>query len=222
MTKRKVDEDDKELIQALAILISNTRSNRRPLSLTEISQWLDVALKKLGGYSAVADRLGLSTKMLRQFSYVKRLAPGVRPLVDSRKLDSVDAVTHLAMLSPKEQEYIAKALSAGEIESADIRPVVQLRRTHHRGSIQELLKRAKETKKKREFVAEFVARGSVSRAKIMKAFEKRIPSKEIIRFELKGSIGRLVLTESGKNELQKTARRLGVSINQVIPTILEG
>ena len=65
--------------------------------MTEIARWLEVAVGKLGTYKAVGARIGLSAKMLRQFSAVNALAPKVRDLVASRKIDSVDAVSHLAI-----------------------------------------------------------------------------------------------------------------------------
>jgi cell division protein ZapA (FtsZ GTPase activity inhibitor) len=221
MTKRKEDENDEQLKNALAILLSNTFSNKRPLPLTEIAKWLNVAVKKLGSYSAVADRLGLSEKMLRQFSYVGRLAPKARELVETRKLDSVDAVTHLGMLPPKQQEVVADALTTGEIETSDIRAVVQLQRSHYSDSIKEILKRVKDNKTKREYVAEFVVRGSRSPERILRKFQKYISPQEIIRVDIDGAFGKLVLTQSGKKELFSAAHTLGTSINQVIPIMLE-
>ena len=221
MTTGKSDQDD-ELDQALAILISNTRSTKRPLPLTEVAHWLDVAVKKLGSYSAVADRLGLSTKMLRQFSYVRRLTPRVQRLVAARKVDSVDAITHLAMLSAKHQQAVADAIAHGLMDISDIRSIVQLHRANYSDSIEAILKRVQKSKTQREYVAEFVVRGSRNRGEILKAFQKFISPKEIARLELNGALGRLVLTETGKKELFRVARDLGTSISQVIPRILEG
>ena len=172
MTKLGSNDNDRELQKALAILISNTRSNKRPLPLTEVAKWLDVAVRKLGSFSAVADRVGLSTKMLRQFSYVNRLSKSAQRLVESRKLDSVDAITHLAMLQPSVQDTVSSALKAGEIDTGDIRTFVQLHRAGHPGSTEKLFKRVKEAKTKREFIAEFVVRGWGNHSRIMKALRK--------------------------------------------------
>lgn len=222
MTKPSSKDKDQELQKALAILISNTRSSKRPLPLTEVAKWLNVAVKQLGSFPAVADRVGLSTKMLRQFSYVNRLSRTAQRLVERRKLDSVDAVTHLAMLPQRVQEAVSSALEAGEIDTVDIRTFVQLHRAGHPGSTEGLFKKVKEAKTKREFIAEFVVRGSGNRSRIMKALRKFISPDAILRLELTGTLGRLVLSQKGKKELFQAARELGVSINQVIPTILEG
>ena len=222
MQSQKEDEEDDELNRALAILISNTRSKKRVLPLTEIAEWLKVAVNKLGSYSAVADRIGLSPQMVGQFASVDRLAASVRRLVETRKLDSVDAVAHMAMLPVKQQKAVAKALTGGELDTSDIRPVVQLQRAGFSDSIEEIIARAKNIKTKREYVAEFVVRGSRDQERILKAFQKYISPKEIIRVDIEGALGRLVLTQTGKKELLRAARELGISINQVIPRILEG
>src|SRR5690242_2028882 len=116
--------DDEQLKEALAALISSTRSKRRPLPITEIAHWLEVAVEKLGTHAAVGARIGLSAKMLRQFAAVNDLAPKVKELIASRKIDSVDAVAHLAMLSKPDQLVIANALAEKAIQTADVRGVV--------------------------------------------------------------------------------------------------
>lgn len=214
-------EDDK-LKEALAILISSTHSKKRSLPLTEIAKWLDVAVVKLGSYSAVADRIGLSPHMLRQFSHVQRLAKSVQKLFQSRCLDSIDAVTHLALLPVQEQQVIAETFASGDIDTSDIRAVVQLRQREESEPIDRLLKRVRESKTKQEYVAEFVVRDGRDYAYLMDAFRAYIPESEIIRLEIKGAIGRLIVTRKGKQALARAARILGVPFKRVIPTILQG
>jgi hypothetical protein len=224
MKRRKASEgqqDEDELKEALAVLISSTHNRKRPLPLTKIAHWLELAVAKLGTYSAVADRIGLSSKMLRQFSYVSRLSRPVQRLFDTRRLDSIDAVVHLAMLPMREQQTVARALASGEIDTADIRAVVQLRQDKQSGGINSLLKRVKESKAKQEYVAEFVVRGIPDRIRLLKAFRQHIPPGEILRLELNGALGRLAVTQKGKAALTKAARDFGVSLKRVIPMILQ-
>lgn len=117
-----IPEDDDGLREALAVLISCTRNKKRPLPLTEIAKWLQVAREKLGSYAAVANRIGLSPQMLRQFSYVQRLAEPVQRLFETRRLDSVDAVAHLAMLSPSDQKEVAHS-AEGQNRSSSFLPL---------------------------------------------------------------------------------------------------
>lgn len=211
---------DGQLEKALAILISCTRNKARPLPLTEIAKWLEVAVTKLGSYSAVADRIGLSSKMLRQFSYVRRLSRGVQSLFQTRKLDSVDAAAHLAMLPVREQQAVADALVSGQINTIDLRAVVELQQLGKAISITDSLRRVTESKVKHEYVAEFVVRDARGREEILAAFSQYIPSSEIISLEIEGALGRLVLTPNGRNALVRVAKSLRTPLKQVIPKIL--
>jgi hypothetical protein len=219
----KSQQEDDELKEALAALISCTHSKARPLPLTEVGHWLSVALKKLGSYAAVADRIGLSPKMLRQFGYVDRLSRPVQNLFQNRTLDSVDAAAHLAMLPKGEQLAVARAAASGRIDTGDIRAVTQLRKATGRGAdINALLERVEKSKTKREYVAEFVVRGRRDRRELEKVLRNSLPPGTVIRVEISGSLGRLVLTQGGKKALAKRASEDGVPLRRVIPTILQG
>lgn len=158
--------------------------------------------------------------MLRQFSYVDRLSKGAQQLFDQRKLDSVDAATHLAMLPLQEQEDVARELAAGEIDTIDLRAVIQLRRLRNTESIKGILERVRSSKTKHEYVAEFIVRGPRNRRRLSEIFCRHIPANEIIRLELDGAFGRLVLNPAGKRRLFSIAKRFGCSAKNVIPHIL--
>lgn len=224
MTVRKsaaVAKADAKLQEALAVLISCTRNKKRPLPLTEISNWLEFAVAKLGSYKAVASRIGLSEHMLRQFSVINNLSPHVQELFKHRQLDSVDAAVHLSMLPVKEQNQLADALASRDIDTIDVRAAVRLRRLGQAGSIDKLLQRVKAGKTRQEYVAEFVIRGAHDRRSLLAAFGKHIPPAHIIRLELNGALGRLVLTQRGKEALAQAAKNLGTQMKHVIPMILQ-
>ena len=213
--------DDEELKEALAVLISSTRSKRRSLPITEIARWLDIAVRKLGTYSAVGERIGLSAKMLRQFAAVNGLAPKVKQLFASRKIESVDAAAHLAMLTKADQLVVANALAEKEIQTADVRGIVQLRQLEPALPIESLLSRIIDSRTKHEHIAEFVIRGGKTRADLLGAFEAYIAPEHIVRLEIQGALGRLVLSDEGRRDLSKAASGLGTSLSEVIPAILQ-
>ena len=224
MSRSAISNDngnDKELKEALAVLISSTRSKRRPVPMTEIARWLDIAVAKLGSYAAVGERIGLSAKMLRQFAAVNELTPKVRELVASRKIESVDAVAHLAMLSKRDQLVVARALANKLIQTADVRGVVQLRQLKPDVPADTLLQRIIETKTKREHVAEFIIRGGQTESQLRQALEAYISAEHIIRVEIEGAFGRLILSDKGKRELSGAASELGTSLANVIAAILQ-
>src|SRR5258708_6371985 len=151
--------NDPLLKGALAVLISCTRTTRRPLPLTDVARALRLAVSRLGSFANVAGRLGISAKMLRQFSYVDRLNKNVKLLFERRHLDSVDAAAHLAMLPSEDQDVTARKLAARLIDSSDVRAIVQLRKTGAKDDIRDLLERVSQSKTTKRFVAEFVIRG---------------------------------------------------------------
>jgi hypothetical protein len=219
--KEGLTDVDSTIEKALAILISNTRNRKRPLSLTEIAGWLDIAARHFGGHSAVADRIGLSSKMLRQFSCVTKLPEPVQHLFARRNLDSVDAAAHLAVLPAADQTAVAEALAAGQIDTSDVRAIVEMRRRGHKESSEEIVDRVKSSKTIREYVAEFLAPGGSSPGCFKATVARFIPPSEIVRVEIDGPTGRLVLTRKGKVALGKAARTLGVPLKGVLPRILQ-
>jgi hypothetical protein len=213
---------EREVEEALAVLISCTRTKRRPLPLTEVADWIELAVSKLGSHAAVADRIGLSTKMLRQFSAVQRLSKPVQRLFQSRQLDSVDAAAHLAMLPAGEQELVAEELASGLIDTGDLRAVVQLWQTGGSGPLRTVLRKVKESKTRHVYVAEFVVRGPNDRERVQRALQKYIEPAEIIGVELEGSLGRAMLSREGKKQLSRAAKDLGASLRGVVSRILKG
>jgi hypothetical protein len=213
--------DDEQLKEALAVLISSTRNRLRPIPITEIARWLEVAVEKLGSYPAVGARIGLSAKMLRQFAAVKDLEPRVWELIASRKIDSVDAVAHLAMLAKPDQWEIGKSLADKTIQTADVRGVVQLRQLDPKLPIGQVLRRIIESKTKREYVAEFIIRGGRTEKELLRTFEAYIPPEHIVRLETEGAVGRLILSDRGKRALSKAASDLGTSLAEVIPAMFQ-
>jgi DNA-binding transcriptional regulator YdaS (Cro superfamily) len=218
---REEKDKDHRLDEALAVLISSTHNKRRPLPLTEIAEWLEVAVSRLGGHSQVADRIGLSSKMLHQFAAVRRLSKPVQELFASRRLDSVDAATHLSMLAGNDQIVLGRALASGEIDTGDLRAVVQLRKAGQSFGIQRVLNRVKRSKSTQEYLAEFVVRGKLTQKSMLGAIRKYIPRQEILRLELNGSVGRLVVTRKGKQALIKTARSFRIPLGQIMSEILK-
>lgn len=209
-----------EVAEALAVLIASTRSKKRKLSLIDIANHLAIAVRALGSYRRVAERIGLSTKMLRQFSYTRRLAPKVSALVKKRVIDSVDAVTHLAMLAPKDQEAVAKALVKNGVDTADIRAIVQWREAKPTAAIAQLIEGVTASKTRQHYVMEFVVRGSLRRSTILARIREYVTPANIVRLDVDGPLGRLVVNREGKREVFQAAKALGVPTKHAMTAIL--
>jgi hypothetical protein len=212
--------DPDSVRQALATLISSTRSKRRPVSITEIAKSLSLALAHFGSLKGVADRVGVSAKMLGQFAAVNKLTKQVKNLFEKRLLDSVDAVAHLAMLSPRDQNAVAEALATKALDTMDVRAVVELRRVRKAGGIEKVIERVQKTKTQRHFVIEFVARDTKDPNEVVRKLKRYLSQSEIIRLELDGPFGRLVVSECGKKELEHAAANLQVPLKSVVQRAL--
>ena len=212
---------DAELEEALAILISSTRNKKRPFPLTYVAQSLEVAKVKLGSYSEVANRIDISPKMLRQFSYISRLSKPVQKMFELRQLDSVDALAHLAMLGSNDQHAVARALASGHIDTNDVRAIVELRKGDAGRPVSELIHTVKTTRNAKEYIVEFVVRSGRSDAALHKLLTKHIPESEIVRLEVNGVVGRLALTAKDKAALGRAAKTLGTPLRGVM-AILQG
>ena len=206
--------------QALATIISSTRRKRRPVPITEMARSLTIATAYFGSLKAVADRVGVSAKMLSQFAAVNKLTESVRGLFHERILDSVDAVPHLAMLAGRDQEAVAKALARKELDTKDVRAVVELRRVRKTEAIGKLIERVRKTKTQRHFVIEFVVRDTRGSKKVPRRLKKYLSSSAIIRIDVDGPFGRLVLSKGGKRELENVAKKMRVPLKSVVQRML--
>lgn len=210
---------EKELDEAIAVLIASTRSKKRPFPLTQIARKLKLSIAMLGSYAAVAERIGLSDKMLRQFSAVTQLSKAVQKLFERRVLDSVDAAVHLAKIPVGSQKLVAEALAAGQIDTSDVRAIAELSKSVN-GSMKDLLERVKRSKTQKEYIAEFVIRGGHDETSLLRAFRKQLTRDEILRVEVHGALGRLVLTHKGKETLWRIAKGCGTPVTHIIQKLI--
>ncbi len=225
MSKKKSDRtlDEDELEMALAALIRNTRTTRRHLSLPEMARWLDVATEGCGSVSDVAERIGISSKMLRQFLTVKELAPAVQDLFDERRLDSVDMAVHLRMLPPEEQVFVGKEAAAGDLSTADVRAIREFRKEHVHAAIEDVVEKVKSTRNIKQYVIEFVVRGAkIAEQKLLSRFSTAFGDDNIVSMALTGSIGKLVVNQRGRSLLQGLARDSGSTQAEIVNRIVRG
>jgi hypothetical protein len=213
---------NKKLKQALAAIISSTRTKTRPMPLTQVACWIKIAVNKLGSYKALSEKVGVSEKMLRQFSYVLDLAKPVRLMFDRRELDSVDAAAHLKLFSPSEQIVVARALANRDLDTSDVRAISQLKRVRQSEPIRSLLSAVRNSKTKQHYVAEFVVRGDATAKSIEKSVSRYLSQEAVVAIKVDGPIGRLVVTSEGRAEMSRLARQLGVPFKDIVVRILGG
>lgn len=220
-SKNQINETD--IQKALAALIKNTRTTHRYLSLIEIADWLDMAIQGLGSLKEVADRIGLSKKMLKQFQYIKKLDPKVQKLFASRKIDSVDIAVHLSMLNDKGQIAVAKEIASGKLDSADVRAIREFRKEVKELNINDVIEKVIASRDIKQYVAEFVVRSKRFDKEILRnRFSKICEAHNIISLSLKGSIGKIITNKRGWQLLQQYAKKHRLTKGQAITAIVQG
>jgi hypothetical protein len=65
-----------------------------------------------------------------------------------------------------------------------------------------------------------VIRGSQDPVKAENAIRQVFPSDQIVKLQVQGALGRLILTKEGRRTLSAVAQRFGVPIRSVMTSIL--
>jgi len=206
--------------EALVDLIMCTRTRKRNVSLVRASEILDEAISAYGNLEKVADRIGISSKMLSQFLAIQRLTPAVRQYFESRRLDSVDMASQLTLLNARDQLLVAEKAAEGKLDSSDVRAIVQLRKKELKDKIEKVVERVIQSRTTKEYVVEFVCRGGLTLSVIEKVFVREFGKENIVRVEVDGLIGKLVLGKAGKMKLLEIAKRRGSKTASVIGALL--
>ncbi len=215
MKGKVLPKGDTDVERALALLISSTKRKRRTASLVEIAAAVDVAKGRFGSTTKVAEAIGLSGKMLAQFCRVNGLEPEVQELVSKKAIDSVDAVAHLAQLARREQLRAATELAKREIDTIDLRALVELRKRDPKALFENIIERVKCSKTQREYVAEFIVRSRLNRDELLERFKQLVSPQNILGLALSGSFGRIRFNKQGYRELTAAARRRGLNVRQM-------
>lgn len=205
---------------ALALLIGSTLRKKRPVSLLEVSNALKVAQNALGSLCAVADRIGISAKMLRQFARVSKLSPLAKELVGRREIDSIDVVSHLTQLAAPEQDIVAEEFVLSHLDSSDVRAVAELRKRAPDRDIHDLLNSVLAGKTAKEFVFEFITRGESTEQNIRQRLSSHLELSLLKRVEVDPPTGRITVGIEGMKRLKKLAQQMKVPLRNIIPEIL--
>lgn len=110
---------------ALSILFANTKRKKRKEDLITIAESCEYLTKLYGSQKVVAERVGLSTEMIREFLTALKLPEEVQKLISDRKIDSIDIVREISVLQdPSKQIAAAKAFA--DSLSKDVRDIKRL------------------------------------------------------------------------------------------------
>ena len=112
---------------ALSIVLSNTRTKKRPDDLVKVARAFDYLIKltNYGSQGALAKRIDISTEMIRQFLIILKLPRPIQQLAAKRKIDSVDAIKEIAAIKDADKQ-VAAAYAFVDSLSKDARDIGRL------------------------------------------------------------------------------------------------
>jgi len=118
---KSLDEDT-----ALSIVFSNTKRKKRAVDLITIAESCDYLAQLYGSQKAVAEKVGLSSEMIREFRKLLTLPAEVRDLISSRQIDRLDVAYRISMLEEPTKQIDAARAIADLPSSKDVRDILRL------------------------------------------------------------------------------------------------
>jgi len=212
--------NERKVEEALAVVLGNTGRNRRPNDLVTISKWLQFLQTELGSLSHVAERVGISRKMLSQFQSVLDLSPKVKPLVKRRLIDSVDVVAHLSQLSHADQIKTANAIIEDGLSSYDVRAIVELKMKSPELSIESAINDVLESRNIIEYVAQIANAPRLPEKTLRDRIARVLPTHTIKQVKVEGGVLSIIMTPEGKDVLAKLAKERRLTKRETLECIV--
>jgi ABC-type Zn uptake system ZnuABC Zn-binding protein ZnuA len=110
---------------ALATVFANIRRKKRNNDLITIAKAFEYLVKLYGSQKSVAEKVGLSTEMVREFLAVLKLPKEVRYLISERKIDSIDVLREISVLKETKKQIAASEAFVNSL-SKDARDMKRL------------------------------------------------------------------------------------------------
>jgi len=117
---RKLNEET-----ALAIVFANTKRKKRPDDLLTVANAFDYLVRLYGSQKVVAEKVGLSTEMVREFLTTLKLPEEIQKLVSDRRIDSIDIIREISSLKEPSKQIAATEAFINSL-SKDVRDIKRL------------------------------------------------------------------------------------------------
>jgi len=223
VAKERQGASQRQLNDALGALLASTRRTKRKLNLLEVCHKAKVARDALGSIHALAQAIGLSDEMVRQFLRVEKLAPEVKRLVAGGKITGVDVADRISRLPAPDQLPVARLVASRELDFQDVRAILSFRRTAPQVPIGKVIDRIKKSRSIKEYIAEFVVpQGGSKPVAMLSKLASVLGRRNILFLKTDGQIGRIVITADGRKTLLNKAKALRLSKGELIKRIIAG
>lgn len=222
-TAGKRNYSQSEVEDAVAGLIASTRRAHRKLNLAQIAKKIEVAREGLGSLKGVAEAIGLSTEMLRQFARASKIAPEARRFVTTGAIQSVDIADRISRLPAADQLPVAQRVARGELTGDDVRAIISLRKVQPKLPMSEVISRVTGSRNVREYIVQFlVPAGEVELKDIEDRFSKLLGREGVRSVSVEKGLGTLILNKDGRNRLELIARRKRLTKRALVNQIVSG
>lgn len=207
--------------EALAILLKNLKKRKKisdPLRIAEACRYLS---NLYGSYSEVADRVGVSSEIIREFVHISKLSENVKKLIQQGLIQGVDIPYRISRIEDKDRQFeIAKAVIG--LKSHIVREIVEYARRHEEKSAEEckeeVLKSKGETIEIHTILIPFDTESSEE--EIEHAIKEGLKPKRPFHCKVKDSILIISLHKEDFDALKERARASGGTIEGAIEEML--
>ena len=110
---------------ALAIVFANTKRKRRTADLVTVAEAFEALLNIHESQKRVAQQVGLSSEMVREFRSILRLPRDVQGLIRARKIDDLETAYRISMLGSADRQREAARAALG-LATKDVRDIERL------------------------------------------------------------------------------------------------
>lgn len=193
---------------------------RRPHSLPEIASAIRTAEAGYGKLKDVAERVGISLEMLKRFLSVERLHPKVKPLVSSRRIDSLNSVLYMAVLPTDDQPVVAEALLSGKLSGTDARAVAPLRGRSPRADIRKLIERVAGSRDRTVYAIVFTLGNDDLQRNVTNALREVCGDGLVAVRRSEGHQYKAVLSRPGLKNLRSAAQKGKLSLREYMKRLL--
>jgi hypothetical protein len=209
--------EQERLEYALAYLLASTRRPRRATDLLEVSRQVAVAREILGGSKPVAERLGLSGEMIREFASVDKLCAPVKELIRAGEIKGVDVAYRLSTLPPGDQLAAAQEYVAGRLSPRELRKVVSAKKENPAKPIRDLLHEVRGARPLKRYLIRFHCPGTAGVSdRLLRRFSAMVGQENIADVRITREVCALLITPQGENRLREEARRRRVSKRRLV------
>lgn len=112
---------------ALAILFANTKRKKRTADLVSVAEACQYLAELYESKKAVAERVGLSAEMVREFLAILHLPTEVKDMIRSRQIDRLDVAYRIAQLNDADKQ-LQMAKEVRDVKTEDVRDIARLTR----------------------------------------------------------------------------------------------